>query len=629
MHRVVVVLSMLLVCTAAPGSYVPLSLGELVGGADLITIGTITNVGAGTIDVRISETIIGQTPTTDIEVKLFENWTCAQRWADYESGQTIMFFLTKGDGKYVPADVWKIMGAGDEGEMPVVDDFIYPGILLDNWEAERQSHQVYGGTRLWKRSVKDFMAAISDIYACFRFTHDNQGGGPRSIRQLCTNAELAAWRNKSSLHRHLVDSIRICAEGLEDNWWKLSSRNAKESRTSHVQSTPQELWKALGIAEGFGEHDPRLAAALRQYAEALRSYGREEEASRHDARAAQMQYPPCPIMKMSVHGTRLLVRRWEYVFEAYDLETGKRLGSKVIPECPSHYLWGGHALRVGPNARLVAFCPTREVPIKVIALYGSEPSVSALTAPEDFEIGNGGFNPKWIGTETLLAETNEWVVELDLATGKEIRRTHTPMMWSECSPDGRYQVSIEGQSRRLQKSDNQYIVKIISRMDPTEQQSVTINGHGENPEMLVGLNGVYLTDQFAAGVMYLPYDGSEQVTFDAGNMNVWTESDDGRLIALGSPRIEKVNWRWTFMEEEISGAEYLPIANKIEVWDVAARKKLCEIDRREFLIPMFADGSRLVCKRLASDHGEPWWSETVEVFDAKTGALLTTLTLSE
>jgi hypothetical protein len=76
-----------------------------------------------------------------------------------------------------------------------------------------------------------------------------------------------------------------------------------------------------------------------------------------------------------------------------------------------------------------------------------------------------------------------------------------------------------------------------SRHAGTRQDGLfTFEGHGEDPEVLLGLNGVYLTDALTDGVIYQPYEGDESLAFDAGDVNAVTESPDGRFVALSAPR---------------------------------------------------------------------------------------------
>ena len=52
-------------------------------------------------------------------VQKFHDWTCAWRWAPYKTGQRVLAFIKKQDGKL------ELIGAGAESESHVVGDDVY------------------------------------------------------------------------------------------------------------------------------------------------------------------------------------------------------------------------------------------------------------------------------------------------------------------------------------------------------------------------------------------------------------------------------------------------------------------------------------------------------------------------
>ena len=115
--------------------YRRLSLFELSACADLVVKGRIDSVSFDAnerrrtfpersdpdrmIVVSVEETWVGEPSADKVRVLAFEDWTCAARWRSYGAGQRVVLFLLKPEK---PSDLWTILGAGDEGELPILEE---------------------------------------------------------------------------------------------------------------------------------------------------------------------------------------------------------------------------------------------------------------------------------------------------------------------------------------------------------------------------------------------------------------------------------------------------------------------------------------------------------------------------
>lgn len=270
-------LAAVVILPTATARYIPLSFAELVGGADLICVATITNVDGDSFDAEVSDVLAGHLTGKAIRVQKFRDWTCASRWTAYAVEQKLLLFLTAGDGKFVPEGVWRIMGAGDSGEMPIVGEFIYPRVRLQDRPRANNRYGVYGGTRTQRAPLEPFLAAVRDVRTCYQFSCLARRR-PNGIKQICDDAELVAFAERSELHSVLVKDIQRLAADLERRWRGYIQNFRKDPSYENWI-----LW-AVEVAEGFGKDDPRRAETLALYAEHLRAKGRFAEAKQVGAR---------------------------------------------------------------------------------------------------------------------------------------------------------------------------------------------------------------------------------------------------------------------------------------------------------------------------------------------------------
>lgn len=102
------------------GKYSPLKISQLIDQSDIIGNGEIIQIKEKQITVKFQVFVKGKTKNRILNINKFENWTCAMRWTNYKVGQKEMMFL-----KLIENKKLIILGAGNEGEMPIYNNFLY------------------------------------------------------------------------------------------------------------------------------------------------------------------------------------------------------------------------------------------------------------------------------------------------------------------------------------------------------------------------------------------------------------------------------------------------------------------------------------------------------------------------
>jgi hypothetical protein len=149
----------------ADADYRHMSRLEVIAAADVIVMGTVTRVNDTTIDLRIDHAIHGPVGAGQtILVRKFYDWPCAWRWGPYQIGERLLMFL---GSRHDATGMYRILGAGDEGETPIVD------AKADAYEDVPNKARGYDQFRngpLAAGSLAQVRAAVRDLRFAYRFT---------------------------------------------------------------------------------------------------------------------------------------------------------------------------------------------------------------------------------------------------------------------------------------------------------------------------------------------------------------------------------------------------------------------------------------------------------------------------
>lgn len=138
MKNKIIIFLLLISTSVCNAKYSPLLISQLIDNSKIIGIGEIKNVEGKQISVLFSELIKGKLTNRTVKINQFENWTCASRWTNYKKGQKIMFFLT------TEKEVYIILGAGNEGELPIQGKKAYYKSLYGGLDKDSTKYLVYG-----------------------------------------------------------------------------------------------------------------------------------------------------------------------------------------------------------------------------------------------------------------------------------------------------------------------------------------------------------------------------------------------------------------------------------------------------------------------------------------------------
>ncbi|MFT7612430.1 MAG: hypothetical protein ACI9J3_001390 [Parvicellaceae bacterium] len=157
---------------------------EIVAGmADLIVVGKIENVGSGTYQFRISNTVKGQSLDL-IKVQMFKEWTCDRRIKKAKEGQELFLFLTKKAGKF------EIIN-GSTGEI-----FIDNGLVKRAFKASQ-------------RTTEEWFVAIKTFTISYQFKgKDYEPLEENIFIQLRTDKEAKEVIGKSELTKWLFERVK-------------------------------------------------------------------------------------------------------------------------------------------------------------------------------------------------------------------------------------------------------------------------------------------------------------------------------------------------------------------------------------------------------------------------------------
>jgi hypothetical protein len=157
MRYIIAILILMNIGHKCYADYDPTPLPQMIVEADLIIQGKIMRIDSVYYTIIISDQIKGYWNIKTIQINKFEDWECANRLAPYERGQEMIVFLRADTTK----NEWKIIGAGNEGELMIRNDsIIYEDIYSDSKsgcnEYDYFDYKICG----WEYSLPDFKKAI-------------------------------------------------------------------------------------------------------------------------------------------------------------------------------------------------------------------------------------------------------------------------------------------------------------------------------------------------------------------------------------------------------------------------------------------------------------------------------------
>jgi|GEM_PF-3205485 len=329
-------------------------------------------------------------------------------------------------------------------------------------------------------------------------------------------------------------------------------------------------------------------------------------------------------------GDYLIMFREGPWLDCIDPLTGRRMGLIERDNVYLGSLWSYSTVCLSHDGRLAAFGSRRTDPVEWAAFYG--PALGLTGVPMEGDLQpihqNGGTDVIGFGASgsSLFVESDRGIIEISLESGEAMRVLPVEMAHPRVSPDGKFIVStLDPQGRfadgagtviggdRLETIGDgaTALLTILPTEHPDDLRNVAVPEFGEMPFVTLGLDGAYLVHGQHMGVGYQPYREGESSVFRTGQVSVECESQDGTLVAFGSPGGPAHEEFFTPHDR----------ATTIEVWDVASRAKLYEISGDGEHQEAFFVGSPPTLVVLIRDLASKpkWFKETARLYNGRTG----------
>lgn len=210
MSRVASILISVIVLVFAPAmrataDYEPMTLFELLTGAEIVVRGDIRNVTADSYDLAVERAYRPAGTPQVLHVVRIDTFRLDERWADYAEGQSVVVFAEPREGADDPI---RPLGAAGEGELPTDGEYVYLR-ALSRPPARLVRAQIPGGTQLaYRLDAEVFDRAIAGFFNCYR-----PSATPRIVR-ICETGARDAYRESSWLAAHLAGiAERLTGEG--------------------------------------------------------------------------------------------------------------------------------------------------------------------------------------------------------------------------------------------------------------------------------------------------------------------------------------------------------------------------------------------------------------------------------
>ena len=196
MKTIILTTLFFLISSETSSEYRPYELYEMILKADKIVFGEIESMDTTSFRLKIEKNLTGE--DTELTIQKFEDWACANRWADYKVGQKLFLFLRVYNNELLA------MGGGNEGELPVIEDSIFlhglslkipppPGSEINEADVYFgfERHKVYGQYfNGCKVDFEGFIKSVRRIRKCFKIEYGKYNS-ISNAKILCNEQNLA------------------------------------------------------------------------------------------------------------------------------------------------------------------------------------------------------------------------------------------------------------------------------------------------------------------------------------------------------------------------------------------------------------------------------------------------------
>lgn len=178
----------------ATADYEPMTLFELLTGAEIIVRGDIRNVTTDSYDLVVERAYRPAETPQVLHVARIDRYRLDERWADYAEGQSVVVFA---EPRERADDPIRPSGAAGEGELPTDGEYVYVR-ALSRPPDRLDRGPIPGGTQLaYRLDAAGFDRAIAGFFSCYRPSET-----PRIVR-ICETRARDAYRESSWLAAHL------------------------------------------------------------------------------------------------------------------------------------------------------------------------------------------------------------------------------------------------------------------------------------------------------------------------------------------------------------------------------------------------------------------------------------------
>ena len=199
MKKLILIILILFAIGNARADYASLNLYTLVLRAEKIIEGEVICVDDKVFEFKVKNSIDFEEET--ITIKKFEDWTCAIRWSKYYVGQKLFVFLGRNEEGYYA------MGAGNEGELPIINNSVYINAvslpfkfeeyigIVPKPEYAKEDIRYFLG---YEVAIKNFWEYTLHVRKCFEFEL-NDYRRIKSANYVCSKDNINSLRESSRI----------------------------------------------------------------------------------------------------------------------------------------------------------------------------------------------------------------------------------------------------------------------------------------------------------------------------------------------------------------------------------------------------------------------------------------------